>query len=498
MCDHRWVAEFDLDTHTPAVETVTRAALSEWFTTIRDAIINGNTVNLSAYPDRDQWRDILTRHAAPLLARVWQHAFDLHWDQLASRSVTAATSDNPDDHLRDVTPSPDAEKHVEVIVNDLADPDGTPTTLLDIIRTDVEEATGRVAAGNVVARVESLLSVDGPDTRTRRRITALEAIIDDPESTPEQRRRARADLSELESGIRVEDHQWTGTLRRITHDAVHASRNSADVESARQWAEATGEELVKTWLSAGDHRVRPSHVQLNRTSVALSEPFTVNNARLDYPGDPTAPPWARMRCRCTLLYETPEEAGLEPSQPAGQQPAFDDEVADVAPAADLIESEGLETYTGPLHEEINKTLRGLGEPLERWRERVENAVSDIDRVFNNLPPLERAVQVTRGVVAADALFGDNAEGAVVTDAGYMSTTFDPDISDRFMSRDDMGSGALVIITVPAGAKAALLLDDGEPTGESEVLLPRGTSIRIVSDQPENGVRTLRAEVITSE
>lgn len=59
---------------------------------------------------------------------------------------------------------------------------------------------------------------------------------------------------------------------------------------------------IKTWLTAGDDRVRPSHEELDEQSAPLNGTFA-NGCR--FPGDPAGPPEEVWNCRCTLTYSPP-------------------------------------------------------------------------------------------------------------------------------------------------------------------------------------------------
>lgn len=56
----------------------------------------------------------------------------------------------------------------------------------------------------------------------------------------------------------------------------------------------------KTWISAGDARVRNSHKALNNKKVKINEDFKPS---LGYPGDSRAPGNETIRCRCHIFYE---------------------------------------------------------------------------------------------------------------------------------------------------------------------------------------------------
>jgi hypothetical protein len=63
----------------------------------------------------------------------------------------------------------------------------------------------------------------------------------------------------------------------------------------------------KQWLSAGDERVRPTHIEADGQVVPLEQPFLVGDAELFYPGDPDGPDEEVINCRCTVIYSDSAE-----------------------------------------------------------------------------------------------------------------------------------------------------------------------------------------------
>lgn len=65
-------------------------------------------------------------------------------------------------------------------------------------------------------------------------------------------------------------------------------------------------QVRKNWITVGDDRVRPTHVQagLTQKAVPLDEPFTVGGFSLQYPRDSSlgAPPEEIINCRCSTEY----------------------------------------------------------------------------------------------------------------------------------------------------------------------------------------------------
>lgn len=74
------------------------------------------------------------------------------------------------------------------------------------------------------------------------------------------------------------------------------------------------ENMVKTWVSMEDERVRPTHAAAHGQTVALGEKFTVGGSKMDRPGDITAPIGEWANCRC-LLAITIEQDALAASVP---------------------------------------------------------------------------------------------------------------------------------------------------------------------------------------
>lgn len=60
-------------------------------------------------------------------------------------------------------------------------------------------------------------------------------------------------------------------------------------------------QVVRTWHTAADERVRGSHVAMNGQERPPGEPFFSGAGnRLDFPGDPEAPPSDTIQCRCVV------------------------------------------------------------------------------------------------------------------------------------------------------------------------------------------------------
>lgn len=61
--------------------------------------------------------------------------------------------------------------------------------------------------------------------------------------------------------------------------------------------------LQKVWLSTGDGRTRDWHVTANGQTVDIRGAYTVNDMKMEYPGDPRGGASNVCNCRCTQYYK---------------------------------------------------------------------------------------------------------------------------------------------------------------------------------------------------
>ncbi|MGA5454829.1 phage portal protein [Streptomyces umbrinus] len=69
-------------------------------------------------------------------------------------------------------------------------------------------------------------------------------------------------------------------------------------------AESAGPDIVRTWITRQDDRVRPAHKALHGTTLSVGTPYTTDGFQLRYPADPFAPIALTINCRCRLHYDT--------------------------------------------------------------------------------------------------------------------------------------------------------------------------------------------------
>ena len=168
--------------------------------------------------------------------------------------------------------------------------------------------------------------------------------------------------------------------------------------------------------------------------------------------------------------------------------------------------ESLADYQGSFYRDINKALR---EKLDQ--EGTDIAIKDIDKVFELTPGLARDVKVFRGM-RTDLFSPASMVGQTLRDLAYSSSSIKLKVAQEF-SESYRGPGdkqsVIFEILLPKGLKAIPVqyvveqMTDGyqgQPTEkqlnfyEGEMLLPRGMSLKIVSDvTDEKGLRTIQAE-----
>lgn len=171
--------------------------------------------------------------------------------------------------------------------------------------------------------------------------------------------------------------------------------------------------------------------------------------------------------------------------------------------------EALRAYAGDqAYRSINSVLRGASDeelanlPLAgdtNNRESVAGWVSNMDAAMDSSRLTQDAVGY-RGIGQAGRIFGDRVNGDLTgmewREDSYTSTTTDPEISEDFAG--NIPPGAVVMrMLMPAGVGGIELSDESH---ESEVLLQRGLTMRVVADNgvDEDGVRRIDVEVVPAD
>lgn len=162
--------------------------------------------------------------------------------------------------------------------------------------------------------------------------------------------------------------------------------------------------------------------------------------------------------------------------------------------------QAIEKYCGMKYTEVNRYLREGKLPSARSNlDEVKGIIKQVDDAME-LSEVSRELTVYRGIKDPVQTFGveDLSEllGKRVTDRGYLSTTADLNVASEFQDVH----GITMEIKLPKGQKAIMPeAFDGMDLGpESEVLLPRGTTLRITGMKKDAwGDVKLFAEVVQS-
>lgn len=311
----------------------------------------------------------------------------------------------------------------------------------------------------------------------------------------EERPVARADVDRILG--RYSDRLLQLRGETIARTEMLQSLNASQREAYEQAIEAGGvqrQNVTKVWRTARDSRVRDTHGMIAGSERAMDERFA--NGLL-YPHEPGAPAAEVINCRCIVehridflaerLGPPPAPPEPEPSTPLGARRLepwdyfeygesrirgrrFDAETALDVLTPDEIEA--IETYQGASFAAINERLRRGGEPTDTIR-----ALDRLTQTWTNPEP----VRVYRGINprGGRVLNVDSPEdlaGAILTDAAYQSVSTTARVSASFA---DQG-GMLLELDMPAGQRGLHMSQAGIDGGQEEIVLPRGTSVEIVS------------------
>lgn len=164
------------------------------------------------------------------------------------------------------------------------------------------------AARGAVERLASSVGVDfavlqpGLQRFVEREVAFLVTSVTD--TTKDGIRRAVAaaleagdGLPELATRIAEIGEFAPSRAKLIARTETTRATNGAQRETIREYGRESGLTIRKSWLTAGDDRVRDEHRELDGETVGVDEPFS--NGRLA-PDEPN--------CRCTLTYSVEEAA----------------------------------------------------------------------------------------------------------------------------------------------------------------------------------------------
>jgi hypothetical protein len=149
----------------------------------------------------------------------------------------------------------------------------------------------------------------------------------------------------------------------------------------------------------------------------------------------------------------------------------------------------LDDYVGTSYISINQRLRTVPERL--WSESQRRQIKALDNAFEHFgADIDQPGVVYRGMAVSNERLGiregdkysnpvvealDRLKpGTVITDKGFMSTSWSEDAADEFI-RNGEDVGVMLTIRLPRGTRVLA----GDST-EHEALLQRGTRLRVVS------------------
>jgi len=280
---------------------------------------------------------------------------------------------------------------------------------------------------------------------------------------------------------------------RIARTEMGKAANKGTLEGYRQ----SGVVEKKRWLAALDDRTRDAHAEAHGQVVPLNSDFEVGGERLSYPGDPKGSLENIINCRCTtapVVLEKPRPAATEPA-PSPTEPrrfASQDEANEwlseqngINPPLSDEENEALKWYKEDGFYDLNSDLRDAGYSED---DRVEIIDAALDK-----SRLAEPVITYRG--ADWSVFEEeNLIGATIEDQAFVSTS----LSERVATAH--ADGVIIEIRVPAGTRALNMERwqvAGWQRGESELLLPRNSKFKVISDDidEEPDIRRLVVELI---
>ncbi len=274
--------------------------------------------------------------------------------------------------------------------------------------------------------------------------------------------------------------------------------------------------VTKSWLNAGDKRVRPTHVQAgaSQKNIPFKEPFVVGGSRLMFPGDASLGALGKevISCRCTAIYDMPRptfgnkppRAATTPTPPPappapkpkpkpkpkpGLNPADSYVAPDLWQAKERtrmlsepwwekltdLEKKSIDAYTGTAYEQINTVLRGQAPSTPE----VKDHIARLRAANEKATPLDQQLKVFRGLPAPVNLLPELAHleiGGTYHPAAFSSTTLGPNRSFKGPTKME--------IHLPIGSKVTSVNGYGAHGAEAEILLPPNAKLRLIGRRTE--------------
>lgn len=117
-------------------------------------------------------------------------------------------------------------------------------------------------------------------------------------------------IDEIADSIVEVAHLKEAKAHSIAQTAVIGAVNGGEWAQMQHMASAFDLAVTKEWEATEDSHTRPTHAAADGQTVGLTEKFTVGDAFLDFPGDPTGLAGEIVNCRCTMLFDV-DELGVE-------------------------------------------------------------------------------------------------------------------------------------------------------------------------------------------
>lgn len=270
----------------PGVLRAVLEAVRRWLGDNRDAVLAGGPgtpPDLAAWQPQRLWDALVNDYVVPAVQQVWMS----RW--MDSEREQA---------LRD----PDARiaAYLRTVRSRLR---AFATESFEIIRTELLDGIARgESVPQLRDRVGRALDIDGPSRAILNQIMAVEAVIDDPASTPAQVAAARQRRRELYQLQDAADRQWQWRAERIARTETVGAFNGGEYAAADAQSTLFGDRLGLEWWATRDTRTRTTHRKAHGQVVPVGTRFDVGQAQLLYPGDPSVDaPQEVINCRCVAI-----------------------------------------------------------------------------------------------------------------------------------------------------------------------------------------------------
>lgn len=136
------------------------------------------------------------------------------------------------------------------------------------------------------------LMVRTPDEVYRQILGALGKSVAAGEAVPMQAERVRHILNVTGT------ENWPARAKTVAVTEVYRAYNFGALALSLKVQQSEMRTLLKRWDAREDNRTRPAHDRADGQTVAVSQPFIVDNEALMAPGDPSGSPHNVINCRC--------------------------------------------------------------------------------------------------------------------------------------------------------------------------------------------------------